>query len=1020
MSESRSRDPGAPLAQLLTELPLEQTDLVPLGVLVERVSNTVYQTLQNLGDTLVSLTSDEKRRRIFETALSLRKLMLKLLVIVRWARDADQLALARNIIALLADQQWAHEDVFSGLTRVRSVLPNARLRDADLATAIDVARTRTYTRLPASIADSAIPRERMSDDEVKVALHGLDKALRVRLATVDTIPQGMRLEQIKDGKVYLAAPGLYKLTLAAASAKPTDRWWLLSFEFEHEAKVGDEPLPRLDAMYLEAVHAAAETALGDPEVLGRDACEKDDKAAAAGAQSTPADPGAPAPVSQTGAPTTEAAAPTCLQVPVASSTSSLVHLHAALEQHALQRQLDILHAQAQNMAVNWGSNVVATLDAQSRTLTVRYWARGGAPKKAPGLGPHLFSGALELRVREEQLAGRARVLAGIAGSTQSRSAIALTWDVDEAIGVSPPTLDSLDMEALVLAAIERHAHGVLRIMQEHIVPTGISTELRAQAAGRYGARHVLHLHHAALNVLLYVSTLGGRVSLKPLDGERGALAMDAMRTAELQKTADVLCANISSLPEVLTQLRLRAHSRQLATRAAWLGIASTSQIMLRAGELARLGEGHPLLFFPLPLGAHVLMLHLSPDGDVRFALLALVPCGDEGVAVGSCRWLDRAVIGAYTVVDGALTHSPDAIDSAEVSTSELSLMYAYCAATVAYSHIEEQLRLALVSFEMVGATTQTEAPPGFDDPLLPSLCVSADELLDGAGSRNVSIRIRDWWRPHEARVEVAFRLGLKGAPRNLPSARIHDATVSLDDGIFVFSTPNVTNAVAAFQRHWKAIVVLFALRDAVPRGSLNASVASYDLHSLQFVYGSHTATVSLRAHDCSFALELDGERNPHTLIAPLLEAELNAARDKPQQLWTGFMHYLHVSLPVLSALQSATGRALVDVKVPDVEARTVTWYRVRFARHAIDVRLLRHVRMLVTDASRTDEANGETKDGKAPVSAFERLPSLAEAWPSGAKGMDALDDHTLLVHGTDAAQHLPAMILRIAKMIAEK
>lgn len=883
MSESRARDPGAPLAQLLSELPLEQTDLVPLGALVERVSNTVYQTLQNLGDTLVALPSDEKRRRIFDTSLSLRKLMLKLLVIVRWARDADQLALARNIIALLADQQWAHEDVFAGLTRVRSVLPNARMRDADLATAIDVARTRTYSRLPASLADSALPRPPLSDEQVKEALHGLDRALRVRLAAVDAIPQGLRLVEIKNGKVYLAAPGLYKLTLTAASAKPSDRWWLLAFDFEHEAKVADVPLEQLDAMYLEAVYAVAETALGEPEMLGDGA--QDDKES--GAERTPADPGAPAP-----APADASGAPPRAPEPEpapADSTMSLVRLHAALEQQALQRQLDILHAQSQHMALNWGSNISATLDAQSRTLTVRYWARSGVSQKNND-SARLFRGALELCVRTEELRGSARVLAQVAGCVQARAAIALKWDVDSSIRAELPRLETLDLEALVLAAIERHALCVLHLLQDDITPTGISTELRAQAAGRYGARHVLHLRHAALNVLLYVSTLGGRLTLKPLDGERKALALDAARTTELQRAADTLCANVSALPEVLTQLRLRAYSRQLATRAAWLGIPSSAQLALRTGELARLGDGHPLLFFPLPPGAYVLMLYLSAEGDVRFALLALVSCNDDGVAVGSCRWLDRAAIGAYQVSDGELKYAPGAMDTAEVSTQELALMHAYCAATVAYSHIEEQLRLALVGFELVGAATHNKPPPDFDDPMLPSLCVRGDELLGGAGSRNVSLRLRDWWRPSDMRVEVAFRLGFHGAPTEMPSAQFQDATVSLADGIFVYSTSNVTNAVPAFRGHWRAIAALFALHGAVSRGALGASVASYDLHSLRFTYGAYAASVSLCAHDGSFSLHVDGDENPHRLIAPLLEAELNAARDEPKRLWTGFMN----------------------------------------------------------------------------------------------------------------------------------
>lgn len=71
------------LEQLLQELPLEDGGLVPLAVIVERITNSAYQVIQSLSDTLPSLSSDAKRAKIFTTALELRRLFVKLLVIVR-------------------------------------------------------------------------------------------------------------------------------------------------------------------------------------------------------------------------------------------------------------------------------------------------------------------------------------------------------------------------------------------------------------------------------------------------------------------------------------------------------------------------------------------------------------------------------------------------------------------------------------------------------------------------------------------------------------------------------------------------------------------------------------------------------------------------------------------------------------------------------------------------------------------------------------------------------------------------
>ena len=97
--------PDIPKEKLLAELPLEQTDLLPLAALVERLANNAYQTLQSLGEVLPSFPNDVRKAKIFSTALELRKQFIKLLVIVRWSKDAEQLNRARNVVALLVDQQ---------------------------------------------------------------------------------------------------------------------------------------------------------------------------------------------------------------------------------------------------------------------------------------------------------------------------------------------------------------------------------------------------------------------------------------------------------------------------------------------------------------------------------------------------------------------------------------------------------------------------------------------------------------------------------------------------------------------------------------------------------------------------------------------------------------------------------------------------------------------------------------------------------------------------------------------------
>ncbi|WFD26358.1 mediator complex subunit [Malassezia nana] len=228
-----------PMEQLLQELPLEDSNLVPLNVLVERLSNLAYQNIQNLGDTLPSLSSHAKRAKIFSTAIELRKIFVKLLVIVRWSKDVEMLNRARNVIGLLVEQQWAHEDVFSGLTQVRKILPNARIFDADLVTAIDVLRTGTYMRLPKAIKDSTVPQDPMSDSEALDVMSQLDLVLRERLACSELAPLGLYLTKIESGKAYFEAARLYNICLTTSGPAEDDRWWLLEFSFVDQVSASD-------------------------------------------------------------------------------------------------------------------------------------------------------------------------------------------------------------------------------------------------------------------------------------------------------------------------------------------------------------------------------------------------------------------------------------------------------------------------------------------------------------------------------------------------------------------------------------------------------------------------------------------------------------------------------------------------------------------------------------------------------------------------------------------------------------
>lgn len=232
---------------LKSELNFEDDAAIPLAAVVERVASEAYETLQNLGETISSLPSSSRRTRIFNTALDLRRQMIKLYVLVKWSKCAKHMQLLKNIIGLIHEQSYQTVDAREHLTETRGILPKARERNHDLVTAIDVLSTGQPQRLGPSIRDEAVPPDPISDSEARAIVHELEEAIRVRMASSETLPLPLRAasHQVSDGRVTLSAPNLFSFALTLSGAKDDDRWFLLSVVFDYKITgLGQDRFPQ--------------------------------------------------------------------------------------------------------------------------------------------------------------------------------------------------------------------------------------------------------------------------------------------------------------------------------------------------------------------------------------------------------------------------------------------------------------------------------------------------------------------------------------------------------------------------------------------------------------------------------------------------------------------------------------------------------------------------------------------------------------------------------------------------------
>ncbi|KAK4703340.1 mediator of RNA polymerase II transcription subunit 14, partial [Phenoliferia sp. Uapishka_3] len=356
-------------ADLDAELPVILNDLVPLSFIVERVIGQVFAELANLAEILPGTPEPVRKRKIVDYVLQTRRQILKLLVLVRWSSEADNVAKCMNIIGFLGRQNLEFDRAVNSLTEVKTMLAGARIRNYDLPTAITVLTTGTYTGLPSIFSESFAQPLTLPDEVVLRTLEELDDVLRWRLNCVEVVPRKMRSYRIGDGRVTFRVEGMWEasLTYGGESEDEAAEWYLLSVKFLFNVKdVRGGPMKD---------HIV--------ELCNRELAKR-----------------RPPPETDAEPATNEA------------PDAPLVRGYAFLQRLALTYQIEALYTQANQLAATiWAGSLRVELSPDRQELKVEYWVPPPPPPSAapkPGLpgkpGSKLSTevlGLLTLSIRQE-------------------------------------------------------------------------------------------------------------------------------------------------------------------------------------------------------------------------------------------------------------------------------------------------------------------------------------------------------------------------------------------------------------------------------------------------------------------------------------------------------------------------------------------------------------------------------------------------------------------------------------------
>ncbi|KAI9273703.1 mediator complex subunit MED14-domain-containing protein [Sporodiniella umbellata] len=337
VEENQSNGPVKSTPEEKVVLPVEMASMIPLKSLIGKLIHKSYADLMTLTDTLPSMSDVEKKRQILNYTTFVRKQFLKLLVLVKWSDCADDIQMCQNIMAYLANQNKTFQDTVDYLHKIHVELPAARVRNFDIATAVDVLTTGTYQRMPTKLKDM-IPPTPLTDKEVLEVFQNMNDTIRVRMLTEEVLPSPMKKYRIENGRIYFSIENEFEIALTLMGQSHARRWWIVSLDILVQASAcggASDVDISLNDVQKQHLRMNAQKQLIPPE-------ENDEKS-------------------------------------TGSLFFPLVNVYDYLHLCCLNMQLEMIHIQFHMLAkTRWLDQLKVQMDPERTKLVVTYWV-GGSP-----------------------------------------------------------------------------------------------------------------------------------------------------------------------------------------------------------------------------------------------------------------------------------------------------------------------------------------------------------------------------------------------------------------------------------------------------------------------------------------------------------------------------------------------------------------------------------------------------------------------------------------------------------------
>lgn len=966
--------------ELDAQLRPEDEGLVPLNAVAGRVVHYAWQLFANQIEINSSLSPLQRRKRIYDDVHEARKQLIKLLVLTKWSQVAPELQVARSLIAFINDHFAQTDAAVASISETRGILSNARLRNYDLATAIEVLSSGGPQRVPRHLQDMIRSNRPYTDTEALDLVDELSETIRLKLASDEVMALPMMTYTIADGRACFSAKHLFEADLTLSGASPQDRWWLLRVRFNFNITgLGVDRFP-CQPKGTQRLHLLA---LADAEL-------------------------APISIAAANDSSVEEALETDQPSMFLESKSNhrkdapLVRLYNLLQSQSLHYRLDILHWQATQLtSLSWGSRLSVHMDAD-RTLRILYWqnARSSVHSKWNPVG----SAEIHISVQNVRCDhGAFPIIAGLfeqnddRGHRPQRLSLRVDWVLNRTALLFIPNKNvqvdhqAIDAEALLRTVTKRHAEAAVRAFQERIEKSTLGSTVIVQSMQHTDGKteNLLCITlHDSLKVDLLVDAISGQVRLQESKNEAKKFPIaftelaQSLRYKHIQSASSRLNEEPHNVVGILQRLRTQSLLDNLEQQSRLSGLACVTSMPLRQLDYAQLrATPGSVLFISIPQCAtYYLAIHFAED-SIRTSIICVGTFLEEmttSMRIVSLTRLDWRKALEQTIRPTLLgkrkreQQAESDHDAFTLTETDLSNLHSYSIALIHYQKIEQQLRERSVNCFFMRSTPSLESHSVQKvQSKIPSLCLRTESVLRASQkdilARNIVLQLRDWQDPLQCRVEFLLRLYLPNitiAPTKIVNGmdEIHFST----DGLLIFAIASVDNCLDRLLMLWGCVekvldLVIILSSRPTPAGSQAYKLESFDLMHVRFSYGQNLLARVGWIQDVSrqrggyFSLEFgteDGNVNPHAVMRDALQQELNRGFYSHRTFWHQFLALLHATLPVAKVIYKLPEQSLENADLPDMEVKSAFWVRLTFLeRHALDVRLVRKNRILLHDAA---------------------------------------------------------------------